>query len=134
MRVRYAALLAVLLLGLCAGQGRAQGSSSIVWTPLYPQPGATTGSIKVNGTVTVDPTWILPNTAVKIQAWQDGLEVTAKDIMLTKGMMSNTYTFDDSITGLQSGAEYNVTIQVQVARSPEGFVTIATAPGRSLAK
>ena len=121
-----------LLLLVFAGQARSQGT--IAWATNYPATGSTAGSITVSGTVATDSGWFAMSTSVTVRIWQDGLVVTTTTVPLTYSSPGNYTWGASSISGLISGAIYNVTVEATVINMQTfATATLCTAPATATA-
>jgi hypothetical protein len=115
------AVAVLLLLGL-AGQTQAQGTIS--WSSGYPKAGAGSGAIQVQGTIQLDTNWVLATDTATIRVWQDG------SCLYTGPASYDQYgNWSGSISGLTSGATYNVTVEALLMNTQDySSATVITAP------
>jgi hypothetical protein len=85
----------------------------------------------VKGTVTLDAGWSA--TGVTVNVWQCGCLTTSNTGFLTG---SGPYTYDVIVSGLNSGASYNVVVEVLISNlsACPSTQTLATQPVTATAK
>jgi hypothetical protein len=95
-------------------------------------PGTSSGSINVSGTVSADSSWT-PSSSITVTLWQDGCQVTTATITLTSSGCL-TWTYNQDVTGLTSGAAYTITGDVTFSSCGQCPQIIRTQPTTSSAK
>jgi hypothetical protein len=121
--------LAALLAFVLVNQAQVQGTIALDCG--CPQSGSSSGAIALKGTVTPSCGWSLSSCTVTVRAWQDGCVLSTATVDTSTSCC--VITFDGAITGLQSGATYNITVEVQVTNGCQTVTVVTDAATASAA-
>lgn len=110
--------LAVLVAAAFASGAQAQGTIS--FNSGYPT-GGSAGVISTKGKFALDCGWTLSGSTATVSVWQDGCLVSTDTLIISLN------SFAGGISGLQSCATYNVTVEITVVDSSCNTATIRTA-------
>lgn len=110
----YRLFIAVLLTVALAYEARAE--HFIQWyDSSYPKKGSVAGTLLVKGRFTLDTDWSPTSTNGRAYFWQDGLDYLSMSVPWSFDSCTGEYVLAETgITGLTSGATYNLTVEVEI--------------------